>query len=303
MKDERRNYVIAGGFVVAMVVGLVLWLALISGRTGSVDSYWVRYRNVMGLNDGTKVLFEGYPVGAVDRISPLPASEGGGFRVDVNLTASWPVPDDSVAAVTAGGLLAAVVVNIRGGDSKQLLAPGSEIPGSEKGSLIEAFSSVADQVKGIADDVKPVLDSLSERVPEIMDEAHDLVSQLNALAERLDGIFSDPNVDHIDNIFTNLDETTANTAHLSADLQETQARLDKLLISLDTTIGENREDLRRVAMDLRSSLEQVSDYIPTIVQNLESSMRNLNEFTSVIRQNPGVLIRGRTVGDDPEASP
>ncbi len=303
MKDERRNYVIVGGFVVAMVVGLVLWLALISGRTGSVDPYWIRYSNVMGLNEGTKVLFEGYPVGVVNQISPLPADEGGGFRIDVSVSESWPIPDDSVAAVKAGGLLAAVVVEIAGGDSKQLLEPGSQIPSSDVGSLMEALSSVADQVKRLADDVKPVMDSLSERVPEIMDEAQQVFSRLGEITDRLDGVVSGQNVDHIGNIFSNLDETTANTAKLSASLQETQVRLDELLVSLDATVGENREDLHRAVADLRSALAQVADYMPSIAQNLESSMRNLNEFTRVVRQNPGVLLRGRSVGDDPEASP
>ncbi len=302
MKDERRNYIIAGFFVVTMVAGLILWLALIAGGTGATDAYWVRYQNVMGLNAGTKVLFEGFPVGSVDGVSPLPASLGGGFRVDVVIQEDWPIPEDSVAAVTAGGLLAAVVVNIQGGESQEMLSPGSEIESSEAGSLLGALASVAEQVQSMSEGIKPILDSLAVRVPAIMEETQELVTSLSRTAERLNTAFSTGNVEHVDNIFANLDQTVSNTAKLSADLQETRRQLDTVLASIDSTIVDNREDLRRSVIDLRSSLEQISRYIPAIAQNLESSMRNLNEFTGVIRENPGVLLRGRKVGDDPGSS-
>jgi phospholipid/cholesterol/gamma-HCH transport system substrate-binding protein len=302
MKDERRNYIIAGFFVMTMVVGLVLWLALLSGGTGATDAYWVRYPNVMGLNAGTKVLFEGFPVGSVDSVAPLPASLGGGFRVDIVVQEDWPIPEDSVAAVTAGGLLAAVVINIRAGESQEMLPPGDEIESSEAGSLLGALASVAEQVKNMSEGIEPILDSLAVRIPTIMDETQELVTSLSATAKRLDAALSAGNVKHVDNIFANLDQTVSNTAKLSADLQETRRQLDTVLASIDSTIVDNREDLRRSVIDLRSSLEQISRYIPTIAQNLESSMRNLNEFTGVIRENPGVLLRGRRVGDDPGSS-
>ena len=302
MKDERRNYIIAGFFVMTMVVGLILWLALLSGGTGATDGYWVRYQNVMGLNAGTKVLFEGFPVGSVDRVAPLPASLGGGFRVDVVVEEDWPIPEDSVAAVTAGGLLAAVVINIRAGESQEMLPPGAEIESSEAGSLLGALASVAEQVESMSEGIRPILDSLAVRIPTIMDEAQELVTSLRGTAERLDTALSAGNVKHVDNIFANLDQTVSNAAKLFADLQETRSQLDTVLASIDSTVVENREDLRRSVIDLRSSLEEISRYIPAIAQNLESSMRNLNEFTGVIRENPGVLLRGRRVGDDPGSS-
>ena len=302
MKDERRNYIIAGFFVMTMVVGLVLWLALLSGGTGATDAYWVRYQNVMGLNAGTKVLFEGFPVGSVDSVAPLPASLGGGFRVDIVVQEDWPIPEDSVAAVTAGGLLAAVVINIRAGESQEMLPPGDEIESSEAGSLLGALASVAEQVKSMSEGIEPILDSLAVRIPTIMDETQELVTSLSATAKRLDAALSAGNVKHVDNIFANLDQTVSNTAKLSADLQETRRQLDAVLVSIDSTVVDNREDLRRSVIDLRSSLEEISRYIPAIAQNLESSMRNLNEFTGVIRENPGVLLRGRRVGDDPGSS-
>ncbi len=37
MREDTRNYVIVGTFVLAMLVALIVWIALLSGRTGATD--------------------------------------------------------------------------------------------------------------------------------------------------------------------------------------------------------------------------------------------------------------------------
>ncbi len=39
MRDERRNYLVVGAFVLAMFAALLVWIAVLSGRTGVTDSY------------------------------------------------------------------------------------------------------------------------------------------------------------------------------------------------------------------------------------------------------------------------
>ena len=56
-------------FVLAMGAALLVWLAVLSGRTGATDPYFILYRNVMGLSVGTQVLYEGYPLGLIEEIS------------------------------------------------------------------------------------------------------------------------------------------------------------------------------------------------------------------------------------------
>ena len=51
MRDSRRNYLVTGIFVLGMLVALLAWIALLSGRTGATDPYFVRFANVMGLQD------------------------------------------------------------------------------------------------------------------------------------------------------------------------------------------------------------------------------------------------------------
>ena len=101
MGNDQRNYLIVGSFVIAMLAALVIWISLLTGRTGATDRYHVHYANVMGLAEGSEVLFEGYPVGLIDRISAAGGGEDRRFRVDVDVRRGWPIPADSVASITA----------------------------------------------------------------------------------------------------------------------------------------------------------------------------------------------------------
>ncbi len=105
MRDDTRNYIVVGTFVLAMGVALILWIALLSGGTGATDSYSMRYANVTGLDEGTQILYEGYPVGLIEQVSRVSDERDPHFRVDVAIQRGWRIPDDSVAEIKASGLL------------------------------------------------------------------------------------------------------------------------------------------------------------------------------------------------------
>ena len=56
MRNEKRNYIVVGAFVIAMLVALILWIALMSGGVGGTDKYFIVYDNVMGLKKGVEIL-------------------------------------------------------------------------------------------------------------------------------------------------------------------------------------------------------------------------------------------------------
>lgn len=290
MIDSRRNYMITGGFVVVMLAILVVWIAILSGGTGSTTAYWIRYQSVMGLSSGTQILFEGYPVGRIEGISPLSHAKGGGFRLDVSVDSGWPIPVNSTASVTAGGLLSAVVVNIDRGGSSDMLTPGSEIPSEETPGLMAALSSVAGQVGGLVDDLKPALASVTDGVPEVMGEIRRLTDQLNEGAERLNAMLSKQNAERVSEILSELQKTASNSEELTRNLRETRANLDQVLASAGDMVDENRPDVRQAISDLQTSLLVLADHMASITRNLDSTMRNMNEFSAQIRQDPRSLL-------------
>jgi phospholipid/cholesterol/gamma-HCH transport system substrate-binding protein len=306
MRDERRNYVIVGAFVLAMGAALLVWLAVLSGRTGATDPYFILYRNVMGLSVGTQVLYEGYPLGLIEEISPAEAARGteSRFRVDVSLQRGWRIPEDSVASITASGLLSAVVIDIDAGTSDRTLEPGSAIRGVEAASVFSAVASVAGDFHDLTENnLKPLLESLSQGAPEIVENLEQFTADLAVTLERINQVMGPENADRIDRILANAESTSHNFDAVSADLRETREELDRLLRKANAIVEKNEPTIEHSIVDLHESLEAVVRHIDDITRNLEATTRNLNEFSRQIRQNPGVLIRGRSTDGDPTESP
>ena len=71
MKTGKFSYVVVGCFVLAAIAGMVAAVALLTGRTGATDDYHIVYNNVAGAEFGTRVVFEGFPIGQVEKITPM----------------------------------------------------------------------------------------------------------------------------------------------------------------------------------------------------------------------------------------
>jgi phospholipid/cholesterol/gamma-HCH transport system substrate-binding protein len=299
MRDDQRNYVIVGTFVIAVTVGLVVWIAVLAGRTGATDDYHAHFANVMGLSSGTQVLYQGYPVGMIEDIRPAVREGRQVFRLDLSVERGWPIPEDSVATITASGFLSAVVVNVQAGASAALLEPGSEISSVEAPDLFAAMSSVAEDMGELIEgSLKPILDALGEGGPEIIADLEAFTAKLNETLAKIDGFLSEENARRIEDTLENLDSTSVSFAAVSGELEQTRFRVDKLLDSVNGMVEENRRPVGQAVVDLHESLESVSRHIEAIAYHLEVTTRNMNEFSRQIRENPGVIIRGRASGGE-----
>jgi phospholipid/cholesterol/gamma-HCH transport system substrate-binding protein len=299
MRDDQRNYAVVGAFVIAIAVGLIAWLAVLAGRTGATDPYHVHFANVMGLSSGTQVLYEGYPIGMIDDIQPTIREGRQIFRLDLSVQRGWRIPEDCLATITASGFLSAAVVNVRAGTSATLLEPGDEIPSVEAPDLFAAMSSVADEIgELIQGSLKPMLQTLSEGGPEIVEDLEAFTGKLNETLVQIDGFLSGENARRIEQILVNLESTSASSAAVTGELEQTRLRVDELLDLVNVVLEENRRPVGEAVVNLQDSLESVSRHIEAIAHHLEVTTRNMNEFSRQIRENPGVIIRGRASDDD-----
>ncbi len=301
MKDDTRNYAIVGGFVVAMAVALVVWLALLAGRTGATDDYSIVYRNVIGLQSGVEILYEGFPVGHIEAIEPIDREGARSFRVRVSVKAGWPIPEDSVAAITAPGLLSSVVIDIRGGTSETPLAPGSEITGEEAADLFAAVNRVASEAMHVIEhDITPLLHDLGERTPAILTNVEQTTEALDQAAVNLAELLGPANASHVSRILGNLDGASSQTETLVGDLAQTRERVDQLITRVDGLVETQSGELAEAMAALNQSLEAAARHMDAIAANLEDTTRNLSEASGQVRGDPSLLIRGRSGGEDPQ---
>lgn len=300
MRDDRRNYVVVGAFVVAVGAALVLWLAVLSGRTGATDRYYVVFDNVLGLAPGTQVLYEGFPIGVIDEIRPVIEEQRRRFRIDLEVRRGWQIPEDSTAGVTASGFLSAVVLDVQGGLSQTALEPGGRIPSAETANVLELVSSVADEIQMLSrDSLRPLIERLAESTPVILDNLERFTRDVNETVARVNELVSPENAARVEHILAGLERTSDNAEALSRDLARTREELEVLLGSARALMETSGGEVEHLVGDLHHSLEIVSQHIDAIARNLEATTRNASEFSLQIRSDPSVVLRGRKreVGD------
>lgn len=309
MKQSRLNYVAVGSAVLVALALLVGALIALSRPTFGGRTLYVTYDNVSGLREGTKVLYQGFPIGSVAKILPVVKDNRTLFKVSLGLNDSnLPIPKDSKAVVSASGLLSAVVVDIRGGSSDIMIADGGELPSGGSGNIFAALNDVAREVTDLSQNsLKPLLTTinrqvdavggvLSSQAPEILQNMLSVSQDLAARTPRIsknmeqfsDGlsqVMSEGNV-------KKLDSTIDNVSRLTSDLTETRKQVGDLMGALDKMIVGNQDNVNQSLRDLRYSLGAVARNIDSVTYNLEGTSRNFNELSRELRENPSVILGG-----------
>ncbi len=329
MRTSKISYFAVGLFVLAMIVGLIVAIAVLTGRTGATDPYHVYYSNVTGVKFGTQVVYEGYPIGQVVDVTPEERDGRMRFRVDFDVLEGWRIPDDSVAEIAAPGLLAAVTLAIQAGESQTALAPNAEIAASERSDVFAVVADVAGDFGDLSENfVKPLLTNLNDavlqinrfiedggegqliasdaretmtaarglmtelqdRVPTIAEQLEVILDDIGTTSQRLNTILSADNQEKILGMIDNL-----NAATQKFDL--VLINLNSILTDIDDLVLDTEGDVARTMSESRYIAESVSRNIDSINQNMEGAARNLYEFSRQIRQNPGLLLGGRSPED------
>jgi len=284
-----------------MLAALLVWIALLSGRTGATDPYFVVYERVHGLRAGTEIFFDGYPVGLIDQITPQDGDGRRRFRVDLRIRRGWPIPEDSRARVLQG-LFSRVVLDIRGGSSARRLEPGAQIAGEESSDVFAEAGALVARVGDLVEELRPLVARASRDAPAILGNLESFSSELERAGGQLEALLSRENVERVSRSLENIEEAGAGLSALGRNLDATRTRVDDLLARVGELVDEERGDVSGAIRNLEHSLAAVARHIDAIAADLETSSRNLSEFTRQIREDPGVIVRGRE-RDDGEPAP
>lgn len=329
MRTSKINYFIVGLFVIAMIVGLVASVALLTGRTGATDSYHAYYSNVTGVKFGTQVVYEGFPIGQVIEVTPEEKDGRMRFRVDFDVTEGWKIPDDSIVEIAAPGLLAAVTLAVNAGQSTTPLKVGSEVKASERSDMFAAVANVAGdfgdlsnnylkpllknvdstvmqineflQIGGegrmIAADARDtmgmarsVMSDLKDRIPSISSKLESILGDVSTTSKRLNAILTPDNQTKIIGMIDNLNAATQK-------FDTVLITMNSILKDIDDLVLDPGGDVAKTMKESRYIVESVARNIDAINQNMDGAARNLYEFSRQIRQNPGLLLGGTSPED------
>lgn len=305
MKRDNVNYLLVGIFVLSAMLALMVTIYKISRGTEYTKTFYVTYNNITGVKVGTAVTYGGYKIGEVQEVT----QQGRGFKLKLALKGGWDIPEKSIARIISPGMLSPNQVNIEPSDEKKPLADGGTLVGREQASIMQVLNSVAAEVKDISDtSLKPLLKTfrkqidaigadLARRIPEITANANKLLGNLNQGANSLNKILGKDNQRNISTTLRNFKKVSAHMLKATSQIEGIRKRLDQLLKNANHLVKDNRPDLRRSIIALRNTMESVSSNINVIVYNLEKASRNISEFSRQLRDNPGVLLSGKSPKD------
>jgi len=320
MRSAKINYFIVGLFVMTIIGAVIVTVAMLTGRTGAVDNYFTYYSNVTGIKFGTQVVYEGYPIGQVEEITPEEKDGRMRFRIDFSIIKGWRIPKDSIGEIAAPGLLAAVTISVKAGNDKVSLKPGDMIISKERSDVFAVVSGVAGQLGDLMDsNIKPLLENINRavgnvngiiekdastlfeevrkvtqdlsevvalmatRVPVIADNIESFSSKLNGTADELQKLMTPQTRAKLEAVISNLNEASISMNTMAGDV-------GKLVVS-------ESDDIRKTIDETRYIVESVSRHIDSINQNMEGAARNMYEFTRQIRANPGLLLGSQSPED------
>lgn len=288
--ETKANYVAAGAFVLACVIGMVVTLLWLAGAQYSQEySYYQAYFTgaVTGLGKGTVTRYNGIDVG---RVEDLQFDPNNPQRVIVTLQVQpgLSIREDSTASIDSQGITGGSFVEISGG------TPTAPLLVAKNGQKY------------------PVIPTKQSSLEQLEQSAPELVAKLNNATTSINDLLNDDNRRAIGQILNNLDVTTAAFARRSEDfdatirnanvatanLRDASAELKPTLLDVDLAVGK----FGKVADDADvfmngDSLSQIQD----LVGEMRRLVSTLNKFSEQLNRTPTTLLFGdRHKGYEPK---
>ncbi len=289
MRSSKINYLIVGLFVLAMIGALITTVAMLTGRTGAVDNYYTYYSNITGVKFGTQVVYEGYPIGQVEEITPEEKDGRMRFRIDFSVIQGWRIPKDSIGEIAAPGLLAAVTISIKAGHDKVPLKPGEMIISKERSDVFAVVSGVAGQLGDLMDsNIKPLLDNVNTAVSSIKkiidEEGLPLLGNVNTAVSSINKIIDEEGLALFEDVRKVTDELAEVVALMARRIPNIADNIEEFSAKLNTTADElqklmtpeTRKQIEAVIANLNSaskSMNTLADEIGKIIVAEDSDMR------------------------------
>ncbi|WP_167855272.1 MlaD family protein [Hymenobacter wooponensis] len=197
---------------------LVLGFNFLKGSNllSSDRTYYAKYDNVDGLTIGNPVILNGIKVGQVKEMSLIP-EEGNRVKVAVELQKGVTVGDSTVASLS-GSLLGSKTITLFLGKNTKVYDGGEELRSYTVASITDAFQAKALPVLG-------TVDSTLIKVNGFLNK--DAKVSLQATLQNAQG-----STEALKNLLLmnqrNINQITTNMARLTADLNKTSAKFDRI---------------------------------------------------------------------------
>jgi phospholipid/cholesterol/gamma-HCH transport system substrate-binding protein len=290
--ETRAAYVAVGGFVLALVGGLViaaLWFAhgqLVRAQT-RYDIYFASV--VSGLVEGSPVQISGVQVGRVIAVA-LDPKDPQRVRVTIEVAADAPIRSDSVASIEMQALTGGAWVAITPGT---YAAPPIETIDEQNYAVIWSRDSDIQRVVATIPQLLAKLTDLTDRVASVLDDKNQasLAATLDNLRQFSASLAASSG---------NLDRLFADSAADAKELRQTIASMTAAVQRADVAI----QRIDGVAADTSTTLRDVDKLVKDNQAPLRDFTQNgLGEFRQLVGRTESLITAMTRAADALERDP
>ena len=277
--EAKTNYTFVGAMVISLITGFIiiaLWLS-IGFDSQSYKTYGVYMQEaVFGLSEDSLVKYNGVKVGYVDKIK-LNKNNPQEVYLQLRISADVPITTSTQASLIIQGITGNTYLGLSATSAS--LTPLTTIPGQNY-PIIPYKKSFLNQLE----------------------------KNLTDISNSLRHIFVAKNEARLSAILQNLATITSTIAQNKQHIDESLRELPKLVIIFEQTL----QQFKIMAKDVSSAGTQVSTTMqagkrsvdafaqqaipPAVVllHRLDNTAKNLEQISRDLRDNPTILVRGRT---------
>ncbi|MBS3746964.1 MAG: MCE family protein [Wenzhouxiangellaceae bacterium] len=285
--ETKANYIVIGAFTFAVAIAAVLF-GLFAARYAT-ESAWNNYQilfeeSVIGLSDGSPVLYNGVNVGRVTdlKLNPEDVRE---VIVTVEIGAKVPIHEDTVASVRLTGLTGTAAIQLSGGSPESPLLTNDE----DQPERIEAVSSPLNRLLESSEGIIVTANKALNQIDAVLSDANiERVDATLASLERFSGSVADPD-SSLNRLLDNASEASAALPALVERLSSTVQRFDETVAGVDTGLIDDLPELRSRMTGALANIESLSGRLDTIVASNQEELAQLggvgmNQFTGGVEE-------------------
>jgi len=310
----KKVTVIYIGFTFVLAILIFVWgYNFLKGKDlfSKQTILYSRYQKIDGLVTANPVIINGKQVGSVNKINFAP-DHSGDLIVTFLIKDKFPIPKNTVASIVNATLLGAKSVDLKLGNSKELVKNGDTLKGTVEVTLKNEVSSALAPMKARAEQLLSNVDSLVKSMTvlfskntqgnlknSITDIAGTL-HNLNITTAELKNMVKNNSV-HVSRTLANLDSISATLNSSRGDLQATIHNFKNISDTLSNaelaeTIHQTKRSLERINLLLKN-VNAGKGTIGALMLNdslyleLNKSALELNKLLRDIRENPGRYLK------------
>lgn len=278
--ETRANYLLVGSFVLGTVIllfGFIIWIAKVDVDR-QFNTYLIYFEGaVTGLSPASQVLYNGIPVGTVEKIEIDPNNPQR-VRVQVEIASSTPLKVDSIAELQMQGITGVSVIAIGGGTSQSpplpQVTPGEEYPviASRPSPFQRLFAGAPE---------------LIARSIQLIEQANKLVSDENIAAfsqtVRSVGVISGElgaRSGDIGKIIDNVQSSSVQIREAAQSVNGMAGTLNKQLANLTDSADATLSVMRGTLTGVDALVEEVRGTSTMVNKILENAKEPLTDFSS-----------------------